>query len=134
MSTTLTEGTHPGESIISEASSGGTGVSRSRDAVVFGAGGGVVESCEVVSKASGGADKGKFFPLDPAGSDGKNIAAGITFAGVDSTAVEVKGTVLVRDCEHNAEEIVWSQGTTTSQKLVAIDELASLGVLVRDAA
>ena len=132
MSTVLTEGSHPGEFIISEANTGSTGVSRSRETVNFGAsnalGDKIPAGC-VVGRHNG---TGLYYVLDPANSGGAEVPVGICFGAVD-ISVNSEGVILTRDCEVNAEEIVWPVPLTAAQKLTAINQMKTLGILVRTA-
>ena len=70
-------------------------------------------------------------PLDLAGTDGSQIAAGISYGAYDATDGPVPGGALVRDCEHNRDIVVWPAGITADQKAIGISQLAALGIILR---
>lgn len=76
----------------------------------------------------------KYVPIDFAGVDGRQVAAGVNLFGTqapDGTdgdgVVERRGPSIVR-----AEELAWPVGATSAQKLVATRQLEALGILVRN--
>ncbi|PXW23403.1 head decoration protein [Paraburkholderia caballeronis] len=74
---------------------------------------------------------GVFEPLDFGASDGTQNAAGISFAIVDVTLADRPGTVVVRDAEVNASELIWPTGATAAQIATATAALKELGVISR---
>jgi len=73
----------------------------------------------------------RYEPLDLAGTDGSQIAAGISYGNYDGTDGAVPGVAFVRDCEHNADIVVWPTGITADQKAAAVAQLAALGIILR---
>jgi len=123
--TTLTESTHAGEFIVSEANVGSTGVSRSRDNVIVTAGQVLAAGAVIATVA------GKVVEYDNAGSSGAEIATGILFDAVDATGADADGVALVRDCEYNTGEIVFEAGQDQTAKDAAYADLKALGVIGR---
>lgn len=72
-------------------------------------------------------------PLDPAGVDGRERAAGIMFhkrrelLGADTR----RGVVHLRDCDVNGKKIIWPAGMTEAARKTQEGYLAEAGVLVR---
>lgn len=123
--TTLTEGTHAGEFIVSEANAGSTGVSRSREAIV------VTSGQNLVAGAVYGIISGKAVEYDNGGAAGANAAAGVLFDAVDASAADADGVGLVRDCEVNLNEIVFDSGQDAAAQAAAVVDLLALGVIAR---
>ncbi|QTH19655.1 head decoration protein [Rhizorhabdus wittichii] len=69
--------------------------------------------------------------LDPAATDGTQIAAGILYAGVDASEAAAPGVAHVRDCEVNGNLLTWPAAITTAQKDKAIGDLERLGIILR---
>lgn len=74
---------------------------------------------------------GKYVELDPAGTDGSQIAAGILFDNVDATGADTAGVAIVRLAEVNAAELTWPDGITDPQKATATAQLAAASVVLR---
>lgn len=72
-----------------------------------------------------------FAPLNLTSVIGYNVAAGIAYGNYDGTDSAVPGVAYVRDCEHNADIVVWPAGATTDQKAAATRQLADLGIILR---
>lgn len=128
MSTVYTEGTHPGEFIVSEANAGGAGVSRSREAIT------IAISQTLVAGAVLGVvtASGEYAEHDPAAVNGLEVAAGVLFDAVTTDGVDTANAVaLVRDCEVNASELTWITGISAPQLVTAGDELLAIGVIQR---
>lgn len=83
-----------------------------------------------VAYADGDSSK-TYEPLDLAGTDGSQIAAAISYGRYDATDGPVPGVAFVRDCEHNADIVVWPTGITADQKAIAIGQLAAVGIILR---
>lgn len=75
---------------------------------------------------------GKYVALDLAGTDGRQHAAAIAYAGVDASAGDRRLVVTARDTEANAHCLTWPAGITTDQITAARAELAGSGIIVRD--
>jgi hypothetical protein len=120
--TTLTEGRHTGEHLISEAA--GT---RSRDVVTLVTGQNL-EPGTVLGKITA---SGKYTQLAPAAADGSEVAAAVLFAAVDATAADKAAVVHLRDTEIASAGLNWSAVITAGEKAVAAAELKALGIVIR---
>ena len=122
--TTLTEGKHPGGFLVWEVLRDYT-----RDTVTVASGAGKLEPGTVLGKITTG---GKFTALAPAATNGSQTAAGILWAGVDASAADTPGVVLLRGpAIVNRHEIVWPEGATEAQITAATTALAALGLILR---
>jgi hypothetical protein len=122
--TTLTEGKHAGGFLVWEVLRDYT-----RDTVTVASGAGKLEPGTVLGKITSG---GKFTTLAPAATNGSQTAAGILWAGVDASASDVPGVVLLRGpAIVNRHEIVWPEGATEAQITAATTALAALGLILR---
>jgi len=73
--------------------------------------------------------------LDPAATDGSEIAIGVLANDIDATLIDREDAILIaRHAIVARGELVWPTGITASQKRDAIHQLATAGVLVRDSA
>lgn len=72
-----------------------------------------------------------FGPLNLSSVTGLNVAAGISYGDYDGTAAAVPGVAFVRDCEFNADIVVWPVGASAAQKATATAQLAALGIILR---
>ena len=125
--TTLTEGTHSGEFIVSEANVGGTGVSRSRDGITILSGEVLVAGAVLgIVTASG-----KFAEYDNAAADGLETAAGILLDAVDATAGDTAAVALVRDFEFHAGEVTWKSGASQGDIDAGTADLKAVGAIAR---
>jgi len=68
---------------------------------------------------------------NPAGTDGSQIATGILYRAVDATSADTRGVAYKRDCEHNADIVVWKTGATTTQKAKGTADLKRRGIVLR---
>ena len=66
-----------------------------------------------------------------AGTDGSQIARGISYDNYDASAADKAGVVICRDAEVNADELTWPSGATAAQKAQAGRELEARGILQR---
>jgi hypothetical protein len=124
MATSYTETGHNAGFIYSEA----MGFRSRENATIEAAAGSVLLAGTVLGKL----DNGKYVIYDPAATDLSNTVAGVLLNEVDPTAGDVKtGVVMVRDCELNANELVWFAGATTQQKTTGIAALKTLGIIAR---
>ena len=122
--TTLIEGKHAGGFLVWEVLRDYT-----RDTVTVASGAGKLESGTVLGKITSG---GKFTALAPVATNGSQTAAGILWAGVDASASDVPGAVLLRGpAIVNRHEIVWPEGATEAQITAATTALAALGLILR---
>lgn len=123
--TTLTEAFHGAGFLISESNG-----FRSRDQVTILSGENLLAG-QVVAKITA---SGKYVALSAeqsAESDGSTTAAGILYNAVDASAGDVVGTVILRDAEVNANELVWASGFQASEKNAALVTLKTLGIIAR---
>jgi len=74
---------------------------------------------------------GVYEPINFGASDGTQTAAAISFAIVDATLADKPGTVVIRDAEVNASELIWPTGATAAQIAAASAQLVALGVIPR---
>ena len=122
--TTLTEGKHAGGFLVWEVLRDYT-----RDTVTVASGAGKLEPGTVLGKITAG---GKVTALAPAATNGSQTAAGILWAGVDASAADAPGVVLLRGpAIVNRHEIVWPEGATEVQITAATTALATLGLILR---
>ena len=122
--TTLTEGKHAGGFLV-------WGVLRdyTRVTVTIASGAGKLEPGTVLGKITTG---GKYTGLAPSATNGSQNAAGILWAGVDATAADAPGVVVLRGpALVNQHELVWPDGATEVQITAATTALAALGILLR---
>ncbi|CAG36313.1 head decoration protein [Desulfotalea psychrophila] len=71
---------------------------------------------------------GKYKPLNPAGDDGTEKAAGISLLAVDASGGDCAGVILNDDALVNMDALVWPDAITVEQKAAAIVELSALGI------
>lgn len=74
---------------------------------------------------------GLFAPLNIAGADGSQTASGILFGTRDVTTANANATVVTRNAEVNASELIWPAGATAPQIAAATAQLKALGVILR---
>ncbi|MBN3852003.1 head decoration protein [Paraburkholderia sp. Ac-20340] len=74
---------------------------------------------------------GVYEPLNPSATDGTQTAAAISFNTVDVTLADKQGTVVIRDAEVNAAELIWPTAATAAQIAAATAQLTALGVISR---
>jgi hypothetical protein len=77
---------------------------------------------------------GKVHALDPAATDGTETAIGLLIETVDATLIDRNSLLLARHGIVASKAVVWPVGITAPQKLAAIAQLESLGILVRQSA
>lgn len=78
---------------------------------------------------------GKFHALDPAATDGTEVAAAVLAVDTDATLIDRDDAVVVaRHAIVARGALIWPAGITAAQKAAAEAQLAALGILVRDAA
>jgi hypothetical protein len=122
--TTLTEGKHAGGFLVWETSRDYT-----RETVTIASGAGKLEPGTVLGKITTG---GKYTGLAPAATNGSQNAVGILWAGVDASAVDAPGVVVLRGpALVNQHELVWPDGATEAQITAATTSLAALGIILR---
>ena len=121
---TLTEGKHAGGFLVWE-------VLRefNRETITIASGAGKVAPGTVLGKITTG---GKFTGLAPAATNGSQNPAGVLWAGVDATAADALGVVILRGpAIVNRNELVWPAGATEAQITAATTALAALGIVLR---
>lgn len=76
---------------------------------------------------------GLWTPLNLAGADGSQNAAGVLRDGRDGLAgADTRRAVAhVRNCDLNGKKLIWPAGITTIQRKAAEAQLAATGTLVR---
>lgn len=122
---TLTEVFHDGGFLISE---GNGHQSREKVTILSGE---VLKAGAVVAKVTA---SGKYVEWDPAKSaeaDGTTIPRGILFGAVDATGADKSGVIMARNCEVNANEVVWPTASQGSERNAAIVTLTALGIIFR---
>lgn len=93
--------------------------------------GSVVSCLEVMGQVTA---SGKYVPLDPAASDGREVAAGIMVAAVDASGGDTAGVIIERHAMMATANLVWPDGIDAGQKTAAIADLEALGVKAVDLA
>ncbi|RXR28952.1 head decoration protein [Sphingobium fluviale] len=68
---------------------------------------------------------------NPAGTDGSQIATGILYGAINATSADTRGVAYKRDCEHNADIVVWKTGITATQKAKGTSDLKRRGIILR---
>jgi len=72
--------------------------------------------------------------FNPAASDGLQFAAGVLVEAVDASAAARQTVIIARDAIVSRVALVWKTGLTAPQKAIAIAQLKTLGILVREGA
>jgi hypothetical protein len=72
--------------------------------------------------------------FNPAASDGLQFAAGVLVEAVDASAAAKQTVIIARDAIVARPALVWRSGTTAPQKAIAVGQLKTLGILVREGA
>jgi hypothetical protein len=100
----------------------------SRESVTVAAGQNLKLGC-VLGQAS--AD-GKFHALNPAATDGTEIAVGVLANDTDASLIDRDDAILIaRHAILARHALLWPEGITVAQKAVIQTQLQGLGVLVR---
>lgn len=121
MTTTLTEGRHTGEFILSEANG-----ERSRENITIVSGQNLGAGA-VLGKITSG---GKYTAIDQAASDGSQTAAAVLIGAVDATSADAAGAAIVRDAEVIGGNLDWG-GQSPTEVTTGVTELAAVGIIVR---
>ncbi|WP_051281106.1 head decoration protein [Rhodanobacter sp. OR92] len=74
---------------------------------------------------------GEFTVLNPAGTDGSQIAAGVLWDNTNAADADAACVVIRRQAEARADGLVWPAAITEPQKSTAIAQLAELGIVLR---
>lgn len=78
---------------------------------------------------------GQLKALDPAATDGSELAAGVLANDIDATLIERDDAILIARHAIVADTALrWPLGITADQKTAAIAQLQALGILVRPSA
>ena len=121
--TTLTEGRHAAECVLSEATR-----SRSRENVTIDESQTILAG-QVLAIVTA---SGEYAAYDEDGVDGTENAAGIALYAITTGAgAPMPTAILRRDAEVNGNIIVWPSSTDAGEKTAAIVQLAALGIIVR---
>lgn len=110
-------GTRTGEFLLSEA-----GGERSRELIRIPAGQGVLVAGTLLK-----ADNS----VAATGADAVKVLYGAVDTGTDDDALPVKGAAVARDAEVFGEKLVWADGVSADQKLLAALSLAESGIVTR---
>jgi hypothetical protein len=73
----------------------------------------------------------KYVGYDQDGTDGREVAAAISYDNYDATLADVKGVAVVRDAEVNGYDLLWPADIEAGEQAVAEAQLAELGIIVR---
>ena len=119
--TTLTEGTHASEFIVSLASG-----NRSVDSITVVSGQDLAAG-DVVGVVTA---SGKYAIYNNAAGDGTETAAGVMYAAVDASAADATGLVVVRDAEVNLAELGWNSQAGAAQT-AGVADLKAVGIIAR---
>ncbi|KAB2937386.1 head decoration protein [Hyphomicrobium sp.] len=75
---------------------------------------------------------GQYKAFNQDGTDGSQVAAGISFDDVVTGVGETKkATVHVRHCEVRGSDLTWPSDIESGEKALAIEQLLALGIIVR---
>jgi len=72
--------------------------------------------------------------FNPAASDGLQFAAGVLVEAADASAATKQTVIIAREAIVSRPALVWKSGATAPQKAIAIGQLKTLGILVREGA
>lgn len=76
--------------------------------------------------------RGKVRGWDPASTDGSGSAAvGVLWDAVDASSADKPGVMITRASVINTSELIWDSDVNASQKITALAQLASLGIIGR---
>jgi hypothetical protein len=74
----------------------------------------------------------KIKALDPAATDGTEVAAGVLAISIDATLIDrPDGILIARHAMLADHALTWPAGITAPQKSAALSKLKSLGIIVR---
>lgn len=121
--TTMTESTHAGEFLVSEAN--GT---LSREVVTIASGSGAIPAGMVLGKITA---SGKYKPYDDDNTDGSETAAAVAYAPVDATSADVKCVVIFRDAEVKLSGLQWAATNDATDKANGLADLAAKNIIAR---
>lgn len=119
---TVTEGRHRGEFLVSTANK-----TRSFSKVTI-ASGQDLKAGHVLGVVTA---SGEYSEYDPGNADGTETAVAISYDNVDASDGAVEATVVDKDAEVNAAELVWFEDATEGEKETGQSELADVGIIAR---
>ena len=120
MSKMKTEGPYTAEFLLTEANG-----QRSRDSATLT--GGQYAPGQVLGLKS----SGEYAAYNPTASDGTQNAAAVLYGAVDAQDADQLGTIIARDAEVIASQLIWPDTITESQKTAALSQLAEQGIIAR---
>ena len=112
----------PAHYLVSEAN--GT---RSREVVTLASSNGL-QAGAVLAKITA---SGEYTLLDPAATDGSQVAAAVLYAAVEASAAAKAVVITARDAEVAAHALAWPDGITSPQIIAAQAQLGQVGIVVR---
>ncbi|PZP69065.1 MAG: head decoration protein [Delftia acidovorans] len=122
--TTLIEGAHTGEFILSEAEHG-----RSRDNITIASGSGVILPGDVLAKVTA---SGKFKKSTDTGSDGGQTAIAVAISGCDATSADKVIPAITRAAQVKAVALTYDASVSDATKRgTKATQLAAVGIVVR---
>ena len=77
------------------------------------------------------ANAGKYGQFDPAATDGRQIANAILYGDAMAASTDLKATIIARNAEVNAAELVWKSGVTGPQQTAALAQLKAVNIIAR---
>lgn len=77
------------------------------------------------------AGSGKYTAYIPTAVDGSGVVAGILFNSINASAGDVKGTIVTREAEVNASELVWDASLNGAAIAVGVTGLAAIQIIAR---
>lgn len=119
---TLTEGQHRGEFLVSTANN-----SRSFEKVTI-ASGQDLKAGHVLGVVTA---SGEYSEYDPDNDDGTETAVAVLYDNVDASDGALEATIVARDAEVNGAELVWFADATEGEKTTGKSELADVGIIAR---
>lgn len=122
MTTTLTEGRHAGEFLMSEAAG-----QRSRENVTI-LSGQDLGAGAVLGKVTA---SGKYVAVDQAASDGSEVARAVLIDECDATGGDTAAAVIARDAEVNGDCLDWGSQSATEETTGIAELLAQSNIVVR---
>ena len=125
-STAPTQGRHPSSFIIYEGSG-----NFSRESLMV-APNQTLAAGQVVSMTVGHeSGLNEVTALDPGGTDGSQIAAGVVVHLVNLSPTTQKATILAHRAEVRGSELIWPVGISRVQQAAAVKQLEAVGILVK---
>lgn len=74
---------------------------------------------------------GDYEALDPAATDGTQVAAAILYGPVNATDADTRCVVTARGTAVNGNELIWPTGISAADKAIATQQLARAGIVIR---